>query len=186
MNYKIKESAIELHALPKMLEHRTLLGRGSTSAVFEFNDTTIDMITRDRYKVEFMVEYLGFEKIDEFPYPHRRKEVEAFNIHHLRGERLYHTKNIKSLECLEEEHDQFCFNVLNRHDISQQHGLYLKSFTIEKNHPMRDAIDFKYGHKDSHNISIDVHHSNFMENRKGQLIGSDLILDIPLFNAING
>lgn len=160
-----------------------IIGHGMTSIVFAHGTDSVDMFTRDRFKVEYICKYMGFRVIDRFAVPHPVADIAAMDVYHLVGPRLTALTENDQIDGLVDAHEEFYRRAIYPCPDDVAYDYYHASF-LRPGHPMHDAVEFKYTHPQCADIALDVHEHNFMRRADGVIIGNDLIMHSALYTML--
>lgn len=181
LNEKSIGSSIHLDKIPAKYRNLKLIGRGTTSLVFDYDNDYVLMLTRDPMKHDWLQQSGLGTTLDVIDVYHPKKAIRDLDVYVMKVKKLYplSKENKKKTKVLINWLQKHKMAFLKFRDSNTQYALKIMEmlemdFTDQDS--LREFFDFIINY-DSSQYYYDFHMGNFLEDSDGKIVAIDPVVD---------
>lgn len=187
---RLNEIAVHAKNIPEKYRHLKFLGKGWTSRVFDYDEDHVLIFTRDQIKQEWLRDGLNAEYIDSFESGHPYKSIANFPIFVYKVEKMYPLSKLNKKKVNLIVNKFYRLSYTRDRTKTNDYGNFINNVMNMAQIEFADVPSYEnfisfISNYDEKNFNFDLSNKkNFMQNKKGEIIFTDPIVDGELFNAI--
>lgn len=169
-------SAIHKDKIPQKYRDMKLIGRGATSLVFEKDNDSVYIMTRDPIKQDWLIQSGLGNHVETFKSPHPMKDMEELEVDVFEMPKLFSLSkmNKAKVKKIREKFDQYKIKFKKHTDLINK-LIEMAEVEFENEESLNDFVNFIMNY-DEKQFYFDLLQRNFMQTKDGDLVLTDPVV----------
>ena len=182
-------TAVSLRDIPNKYKHLPIIGRGATSIILDEGNDKVIILTRDSMKQQYLTNALDGKWLDAYDAPHSHPDIRDMPIHIIEMPKLDKLSkvNYKKVQNLIRQYSAawLATYVHSEPEAEQKRREILQGYASEDNedHPLYHVARHLLNYDDKQ-YQFDLSPQNFMQDKAGNIVAADPMVDKDLLRAL--